>query len=44
MLIARGVELFDELTDGHGVDHTVEVGGPGTLQKSIPALTRYIRG
>lgn len=26
-----------ELTDGLGVDHTVEVGGPGTLQKSITA-------
>jgi NADPH:quinone reductase-like Zn-dependent oxidoreductase len=25
------------LTDGQGVDHTVEVGGPGTLQKSIAA-------
>ncbi|HIF09686.1 MAG TPA: NAD(P)-dependent alcohol dehydrogenase [Sneathiellales bacterium] len=25
------------LTDGRGVDHTVEVGGPGTLQKSIAA-------
>ncbi len=27
MLIALGVELLDELTDGHGVDHTVEVSG-----------------
>ncbi len=26
-----------ELTAGRGVDHTVEVGGPGTLQKSIAA-------
>ena len=26
-----------ELTDGRGVDHTVEVGGPGTLQRSITA-------
>lgn len=26
-----------DLTDGQGVDHTVEVGGPGTLQKSIAA-------
>lgn len=26
-----------ELTDGHGVDLTVEVGGAGTLQKSIEA-------
>ncbi|MGR8919131.1 MAG: zinc-dependent alcohol dehydrogenase family protein [Gammaproteobacteria bacterium] len=25
------------LTDGRGVDHVVEVGGPGTLQKSIAA-------
>lgn len=25
------------LTDGRGVDHTVEVGGPGTLQRSINA-------
>ena len=29
-------EILD-ITDGHGVDHTVEVGGPGTLQKSIAA-------
>lgn len=26
-----------ELTDGRGVDHTVETGGPGTLEKSISA-------
>jgi NADPH:quinone reductase-like Zn-dependent oxidoreductase len=26
-----------EITGGEGVDHTVEVGGPGTLQKSIAA-------
>ncbi len=26
-----------ELTDGVGVDHVVEVGGPGTLQRSIAA-------
>lgn len=26
-----------ELTNGRGVDHTVEVGGPGTLAQSIPA-------
>ena len=26
-----------DLTDGQGVDHVVEVGGPGTLQKSITA-------
>jgi len=26
-----------EMTDGHGVDRVVEVGGPGTLQKSISA-------
>lgn len=26
-----------KVTDGQGVDHTVEVGGPGTLQKSIAA-------
>jgi NADPH:quinone reductase-like Zn-dependent oxidoreductase len=24
-----------ELTDGHGVDHVLEVGGPGTLERSI---------
>ncbi|MBT3305303.1 MAG: NAD(P)-dependent alcohol dehydrogenase, partial [Alphaproteobacteria bacterium] len=27
-----------ELTDGRGVDRVVEVGGPGTLQKSIAAV------
>lgn len=27
-----------ELTGGRGVDHVVEVGGPGTLQKSIDAV------
>ncbi|MDX1513459.1 MAG: NAD(P)-dependent alcohol dehydrogenase, partial [Gammaproteobacteria bacterium] len=26
-----------EITDGRGVDHTVETGGPGTLEKSIAA-------
>ena len=26
-----------DMTDGRGVDHVVEVGGPGTLQKSIAA-------
>ena len=26
-----------EITDGRGVDHVVEVGGPGTLQRSIAA-------
>lgn len=26
------------LTDGRGVDHVVEVGGPGTLQRSIAAV------
>lgn len=29
-------EVLD-LTNGRGVDHTVEVGGPGTLQKSVTA-------
>ncbi|WP_334078866.1 zinc-dependent alcohol dehydrogenase family protein [Microbulbifer sp. M83] len=27
-----------ELTDGRGVDHIVEVGGPGTLEQSIKAV------
>jgi len=27
-----------EMTGGNGVDHVVEVGGPGTLQKSITAV------
>jgi NADPH:quinone reductase-like Zn-dependent oxidoreductase len=27
-----------ELTDGIGVDHVVEVGGPGTLEKSLNAV------
>ncbi len=27
-----------ELTDGRGVDHVVEVGGPGTLEKSFRAV------
>ncbi|MBT3661692.1 MAG: NAD(P)-dependent alcohol dehydrogenase [Rhodospirillaceae bacterium] len=27
-----------ELTDGNGVDRVIEVGGPGTLQKSITAV------
>ncbi len=27
-----------ELTDGRGVDHIVEVGGPGTLPQSIDAI------
>jgi NADPH:quinone reductase-like Zn-dependent oxidoreductase len=27
-----------ELTGGHGVDHVVEVGGPGTLQRSLSAV------
>ncbi len=31
-------EAVMKLTDGVGVDHVVEVGGPGTLQKSIGAL------
>jgi NADPH:quinone reductase-like Zn-dependent oxidoreductase len=26
-----------DLTDGHGVDHVIEVGGPGTLTQSITA-------
>ncbi|QJQ95107.1 MULTISPECIES: NAD(P)-dependent alcohol dehydrogenase [Halomonadaceae] len=26
------------LTDGHGVDHVIEVGGPGTLPQSIDAV------
>jgi len=26
-----------DLTDGHGVDHVIEVGGPGTLMQSITA-------
>jgi NADPH:quinone reductase-like Zn-dependent oxidoreductase len=26
-----------DITDGHGVDHVVEVGGPGTLERSISA-------
>ncbi len=30
-------EAVMELTGGQGVDHVVEVGGPGTLQKSINA-------
>lgn len=30
-------EAVLDLTEGQGVDHTVEVGGPGTLQKSIAA-------
>ncbi len=28
-----------ELTDGHGADHVVEVGGPGTLAQSITAVS-----
>ncbi|MBS3743632.1 MAG: NAD(P)-dependent alcohol dehydrogenase [Wenzhouxiangellaceae bacterium] len=27
-----------ELTDGHGADHVIEVGGPGTLPQSINAV------
>lgn len=30
--------LVRELTDGRGVDHVVEVGGPGTLGQSIEAV------
>lgn len=26
------------LTEGHGVDHVIEVGGPGTLEKSLQAV------
>ncbi len=28
-----------ELTDGHGADHIIEVGGPGTLPQSINAVS-----
>ncbi|MCM0612918.1 NAD(P)-dependent alcohol dehydrogenase [Marinobacter sediminum] len=31
-------EKVKELTDGQGVDHVVEVGGPGTLPESIEAV------
>jgi len=31
-------DVVRDLTDGRGVDHVVEVGGPGTLQKSIQAV------
>jgi NADPH:quinone reductase-like Zn-dependent oxidoreductase len=38
----RAVEDWQQsvraLTDGRGVDHVVEVGGPGTLQRSIGAV------
>jgi NADPH:quinone reductase-like Zn-dependent oxidoreductase len=27
-----------ELTDGHGADHVLEVGGPGTMEQSIEAV------
>jgi NADPH:quinone reductase-like Zn-dependent oxidoreductase len=30
--------LVQEMTDGQGVDHVVEVGGPGTLPQSITAV------
>lgn len=32
------ITALHELTDGRGVDHVVEVGGPGTLQQSIEAV------
>jgi NADPH:quinone reductase-like Zn-dependent oxidoreductase len=31
-------EVVRQLTDGRGVDHVVEVGGPGTLPQSITAV------
>ena len=31
-------EKVQELTDGQGVDHVIEVGGPGTLPESIEAV------
>jgi NADPH:quinone reductase-like Zn-dependent oxidoreductase len=31
-------EVVRQLTEGHGVDHVVEVGGPGTLPQSITAV------
>ena len=31
-------EAVRELTDGNGVDHVVEVGGAGTLQRSIDSV------
>jgi NADPH:quinone reductase-like Zn-dependent oxidoreductase len=31
-------EVVRQLTDGRGVDHVVEVGGPGTLPQSIAAV------
>src|SRR4030095_10695479 len=31
-------EAVLELTDGRGVDHVIEVGGTGTLQRSVQAV------
>lgn len=31
-------KLVKEMTDGRGVDHVIEVGGPGTLPQSIDAV------
>jgi NADPH:quinone reductase-like Zn-dependent oxidoreductase len=31
-------EVVNEMTDGHGVDHCVEVGGAGTVQRSVEAV------
>ena len=36
--IADWEKVVLDITDGHGVDRVVEVGGPGTLQKSIDAV------
>src|SRR2546421_1864652 len=35
--IADWGQMAKELTDGRGVDHVIEVGGPGTLTQSITA-------